>query len=278
MRALAAAGLALAGALSANGQTAPQGGWRDVDPENILVIETSKGRVIAELMPQVAPKTVERIKTLARQGLYDNRAFFRVIDDFMAQTGDPTDTGQGASALPDIEGEFSFRRGRELPFLMVPNAKGGNVGFIGALPVRTEPDAQMAITADGKVRANGLHCKGVLGMARSDDPNSGNSQFYLMRQKADALNGRYTAFGRVLQGLDVVRAIKPGDPQSGQVTEPRDTMTRVRVLADLPAESRPKVRVQATTSPEFSAYVASQTKTKGATIDICELDIPVSVQ
>lgn len=275
--ALAAGALALAGALQANGQTtgAQAGGWRNVDPENILVIETNKGRIIAELMPQVAPKSVERIKTLTRQGFYDGRTFFRVIDDFMAQTGDPEDSGRGNSPLPDLAAEFTFRRGADMAYVPVPQARG-TVGFVGAMPIRTQPDAQMAITADNKVPAMGLFCPGVLGMARAEDPNSANSQFYLMRETSDALNGKYTTFGRILSGLDVVRSIKTGEP----VAPPQDQMTKVRMLADIPAAERPTIRVQATTSPEFAAAVAAKAKAlpKGALLDICTLDIPVSVQ
>lgn len=271
--ALTAGALALAGATLANGQTI--GGVREIDPDNILVVETSKGRIIAELVPAVAPKTVERVKALTRQGLYDGRTFFRVIDDFMAQTGDPEDTGRGASALPDLEAEFTFRRSADMRMVQVPNPRQ-TAGFIGSLPVRTQPDAQMAITADGKVPAYGLFCPGVLGMARSNEPNSGNSQFFFMRQSAEPLNGKYTAFGRVITGLDVVRTIKTGEP----VAAPQDTMTKVRLLSDIPAAERPKIQVQATTSPEFAAMMAAKIKanTPGGPIDICSLDIPASVQ
>ena len=86
--------------------------WRDVPPENLWVIDTSKGRVLVELAPDVAPQAVERIQTLTRQGFYRNQAFHRVIRNFMAQTGDPTGTGAGDSDLPDVPGEFTFRRGR----------------------------------------------------------------------------------------------------------------------------------------------------------------------
>jgi len=256
------------------GASAQATAWRGVDPENVLVIETNKGRIIAELAPFAAPAHVERIKTLTRQGFYDGRSFFRVIDGFMAQTGDPEDTGKGASPLPNLQPEFSFRRGAETPFVAVatPQVSGG--GFIGTLPVLSQPDAQMAITVDGKVPAQGLFCPGVLGMARATEPDSANSQFFLMRGETPALNGKYTVFGRVLSGLDVVRAIKTGEP----VPAPQDKMTRVRLLADIPAAERPKITVQATTGPAFAAYVEAQRKAKGAAFNICDLDIAVNVQ
>ncbi len=274
--ALAAAALLGLGAVQAFGQAAPAQApvaWRDVDPENILVIETNKGRIIAELFPAAAPKHVERIKILTRQGLYDGRTFFRVIDGFMAQTGDPENNGRGGSTLPNLSAEFTFRRGRDLPFSAIPSDRGFT-GFSGAFPILSQPEAQMAITADGKVQAQGLHCKGTLSMARAADVDSANSQFFMMRAKTDNLNGKYTPFGRILLGLDIVQQIKTGEP----VAEPQDLMQTVRVLADLPAATRPKIRVQQTSGPEYAAYVQAQRTAKGGAFDICDLDIAVQVQ
>ena len=140
------------------------------------------GRVEIELLPDLAPKHVERIKTLANQGFYDNIVFHRVIDGFMAQTGDPTGTGRGGSDLPDLPAEFS-----------------------------PEPFE-----------------RGVLGMARSQSPDSANSQFFIMFAPGDFLNGKYTVFGRVKSGMEHVDAIKKGDQAlNGQVTDP-DKIIKMR--------------------------------------------------
>jgi peptidylprolyl isomerase len=267
------AALAAAALIASTASAQAPSPWRDADPENTLVIETNKGRIIAELTPQIAPQHVERIKTLTRQGFYDGRSFFRVIDGFMDQTGDPQDSGDGGSTLPDLQPEFSFRRGQGFPYLPIENRRP-NTGLVGVTPVQTQPDAQMAITADGKVSGMGLFCRGVLGMARAQDPASANSQFFLMRDDNEPLNGKYTVFGRVLSGLDVVRSIKTGEP----VPPPQDKMTRVRLLADIPPAERPTVRVLSTSSAEFTGVVQQQKKAKGSAFDICDLDIPVSVQ
>jgi peptidylprolyl isomerase len=211
---------------------------RALDPENTLVVDTTKGRIVAELTPLAAPAHVARIKELARRGFYDGIVFHRVIDRFMAQTGDPTGTGQGDSDLPDLVAEFSFRRGPDVPFVAAAAPSGSEMGFVGVLPVQSQPTDMMALTADGRVTAWGLYCPGVLGMARNSEPDTANSQFFFMRQPYPSLNTRYTAFGRVVSGLDVVRALKVGEP----VVDP-DKMTRVRVLADIPAAERPVVRV-----------------------------------
>ncbi|WP_246088524.1 peptidylprolyl isomerase [Phreatobacter stygius] len=159
-----------------------------LDPENTLVIELKDGPVIVKLRPDLAPNHVAQVKALARQGFYNGLVFHRVIEGFMAQTGDPTGTGTGRSQLGNISAEFS----RE-PFV-----------------------------------------RGVLGMARAQDPNSANSQFFIMFNEYPSLNNQYTVFGQVVQGMDAVDKIKRGDPRAnGQVRAEPDKMIRVRVAADI---------------------------------------------
>ncbi len=138
-----------------------------IDQENILHLDLSTGgRVTILLNPAVAPAHVERIKTLARRGFYNGIIFHRVIDGFMAQTGDPTGTGKGSSDLPDLTAEFN------------------------AMP----------------------HLRGTVSMARADDPNSANSQFFICFQPRFSLDNKYTAFGRVIAGMQFVDAIARGEP------------------------------------------------------------------
>ena len=248
--------------------------WRTPDPENVLVIDTNKGRILVELEPRVAPAHVDRIRTLTRQGLYDGRTFFRVIDLFMAQTGDPLDTGEGGSDLPDIAAEFTFRRAASDPFVKVADSGSSQTGFVGAVPVMTQSPMLMAMTVDGKITGWPLFCPGVAGMARGSEDDSANSQFFLMRQAYPSLEKRYTAFGRVVDGLEVVRAIKTGEP----VADPQDRMERVRILADMPAAERPSVRVVDTAGPWFAAQVAQQRAEDGADFSACNLKIPSEVK
>ena len=137
-----------------------------LDPENTIVMETTKGKVVIKLRPDLAPGHVERIKLLAREGFYDGIVFHRVIDGFMAQTGDPTGTGMGGSDLPDIPAEFS----------------GAHFG------------------------------RGAVGMARAQDPNSANSQFFIMFADGGFLDGQYTVWGEVVEGMDAVDALPKGEP------------------------------------------------------------------
>jgi peptidylprolyl isomerase len=248
--------------------------WRTPDPQDILVIDTNKGRILVELVPLVAPSHVTRVRELARKGLYNGRSFFRVIDQFMAQTGDPQDNGMGGSDLPDLTAEFTFRRGADTPFVQVADQAVAEIGFVGPLPVMTQSSQLMPMTADGRISGWALYCPGVAGMARGESPDSANSQFFLMRQAYPSLEKRYTAFGRVISGLEVVRAIKAGEP----VVAPQDLMTRVQVLADMPASSRPKVRVIDPRSPWFAAEVARVRASRGADFTACAINIPSEVK
>ena len=160
-------------------------------PENTLILETKDGKVTIELLPDLAPQHVERIKTLAAQGFYDNTPFHRVIDGFMAQGGDPTGTGTGGSPLPDLPAEFS-------------------------------PPATARFQ------------RGTCGMARTMNPNSANSQFFIMFAPASSLDGQYTIWGRVVSGMEVVDKIKRGGGQNGMVREP-DRVVSMRVGAAEPA-------------------------------------------
>ena len=243
--------------------------FRPLDPANTLVIDTNKGRIVVELYPQLVPEHVARIKTLAARGFYDGQTFFRVIDDFMAQTGDPGNDGKGGSDLGNLNGQFIFRRGPEVPFGSVGRIGTSEGGFIGTLPVMSQVSGLMAMTADGKVSAYALFCPGVAGMARAGDPNSADSQFFLMRQQSKSLEQKYTAWGRVVQGLDVVRNINTGEPPANP-----DRMIRVRVAADLPAADQPKVMVADTTTPAFRARVDADRAVKGSSFNLCDVTVP----
>ncbi|MHB8284863.1 MAG: peptidylprolyl isomerase [Caulobacteraceae bacterium] len=244
--------------------------WRTPNPDNLLVIDTNKGRVVVELAPMIAPASVERIKTLAHQHFYDGLTFFRVIDNFMDQTGDPKNTGEGGSTLPNVKAEFTFRRGPTPDFVPVPEAGVAQSGFINTTPVASQTDAMMALTADGKVAAWGEFCSGVVGMARAGDPDSANSQFYVMRHDYPKLNKQYTVFGRVVDGLSVVRAIKVGEPPE----DPQDRMVTVRLASDLPPSDRPVVAVLDANSPAFKSRVEQARIDKGDEFTLCDVDIP----
>jgi peptidylprolyl isomerase len=166
-----------------------------LDAENSLYMDLAFGRVVITLEPLVAPKTVAQIKQLTRAGFYNGVVFHRVIDGFMAQTGDPTGTGTGGSGHP-LKAEFSKE-----PFV-----------------------------------------RGTVAMARASDPNSADSQFFIMFDAAPALEGKYTVFGHVESGMEYVDMLKKGDPaNNGKVTNP-DRIIKMQVVSDvLIAEDKAKI-------------------------------------
>jgi peptidylprolyl isomerase len=150
------------------------------DPANLLILETSQGTIVVAMRPELAPRHVDRIRQLVREGFYDGVVFHRVIDGFMAQTGDPTGTGTGGSGVK-LKAEFS-----------------------------SEP-----------------HVRGTVSMARSQSPDSADSQFFICFEDAPWLNGQYTVWGTVVEGMQNVDKIKRGEP----VTDP-DQIVSARIKLD----------------------------------------------
>lgn len=153
------------------------------DLENTIYLDLDYGRVVIQLRPDLAPLHVERVKQLSREGFYDGLIFHRVIDGFMAQTGDPTGTGRGSSPYPDLPAEFTRRAAFQ---------------------------------------------RGTVGAARSSDPNSANSQFFIMFASGAGLNGQYTIWGRVTSGMEFVDRIVRGEPPANP-----DRIVSMRVAADV---------------------------------------------
>ena len=263
------------------GFNAPDEAWREIDPENTLYIDLEYGRVVLELYPEIAPIHVERIKTLTRQGFYDFVTFHRVIEGFMNQTGDPKGDGTGDSDLPDITAEFTFRRGSDMPVTLVgarPSGQGDiGVGFYKALPVATQPTSQAILTKDGKVAAFGLHCKGVTSMARTSDPNSANSQFFLMRDTSPHLDSQYSIWGNTVLGHEHLTKIKVGSKGENPNFVP-DVMKKVQVAVDVPAAERVNVQVLKADSAAFKNYLKTQKKADGTYPDVCDIQVPSRVK
>ena len=162
------------------------GNAKAADLENTIYLDLKDGRVVIELRPDLAPKTVARMKELTRQHFFDGIVFHRVISGFMAQTGDPKGTGYGGSGQ-NLPAEFSSAH----------------------------------------------HVRGTVSMARASDPNSADSQFFICFAPTPQLDGQYTIWGQVVQGMEFVDKIKTGDSDSnGMVTPPQDKIIRMQVAAD----------------------------------------------
>lgn len=197
MKLLASVGLAITFAAASMGSAGAQG-TPAADPANTLVITTKYGEIDIRLRPDLAPKSVQRLKELAHEHAYDNVVFHRVIDGFMAQTGDvqygkeggqdfdASSAGMGGSQKPDLPAEFSKE----------------------------------------------TFARGTVGMARAQDPNSANSQFFIMLAPGQFLDGQYTVVGQVTSGMNVVDKIKKGDANDNGAVDNPDKMIKVRVEND----------------------------------------------
>lgn len=279
--ALSAAALLLAGPAMAQSSD-----WRAVDPDNLLVIDSTEGRILIEMVPEAAPRHVERMRILTRRGYYDGVPFHRVMAGFMAQTGDPTGTGEGGSDLPDLTAEFSFRRGAEPGFVQVTESdrsfarpSGMQLGIFGGLPVQTQPDGQMFATRDGRVDATAWFCRGVVGAARTaQSTDSANSQFFIMTAVNMGLNGQYTVWGRVVGSMDAVNLLHIGEGAGGLVPmADRDSMTRVRIASDIPRNDRPTARVLDVRSQRFAQFVEERRAATGAQFSVCDVLPPSEI-
>ena len=246
--------------------------WRAPDPAETLVIDTTKGRIVVELAPQVAPQAVARVKLLAKEGVYDGLQFHRVIAGFVAQTGNPNNQDGGTSAHPDLGPEFTFRLTPELApqVTFVTAASDGRTGFLGALPISAVSGAEEARARNGRILAWGAYCQGVFGMGRQADPGTANSEIFVMLDSARRLDRDYTPFGRVIAGFDVAKALAVGEPP-----EAPDQMIRVTLAADLPEAERPRLEVADPRGELFQARVAALRAEKGADFTLCDVEIPV---
>lgn len=251
-------------------------GMRQVEIERLLVIDTNQGRILVEMNPDIAQGHVQRIRLLAGEGFYDGVKWHRVIDGFMAQTGDPTGTGEGNSSYDNLKAELTFRRGEGSSFVAAAAPAGSLAGFMDTVPVITQPDIYMSRSGDGAVHAWGSYCAGVAGMARDDDEDSANSQFFLMREAYPSLDKRYSIWGRVVDGQDVVNSLKVG-PLPGGAVENADVMLRVRAGDQLPLNERPVVRVRDTRSSQFAAELAQVRNQRGADFSVCDVPFKVEV-
>ncbi len=178
------------------------------DPDTVLYLDLSNGgRVAIRLMPQWAPNHVERIKTLVHRGFYDGLIFHRVINGFMAQTGDPAGTGAGGSDLPDLKAEFN------------------------AMP----------------------HLRGTVSMARTNEPASANSQFFIVFYPRFSLDRKYTVFGRVIAGMDIVDRIERGEPPANPTR-----IVQASLASDGKPAGRPSLTATASLPPEAPPTAATE--------------------
>lgn len=263
----------------------PDTAWREIDPENTLYIETDHGMVVVEMAPEFAPNHVERMKTLTRERFYDFLIWHRVIADFMAQGGGSRANPGLAAEMPPLEAEFTVRRASEPavselqdrvvnPGSLPQRAKAG---FWNGFHAGTQSAAAAAITQDGMVQSWLLHCRGAAAMARTSDPNSARSQFYITTASPDHLNATYTVWGRVRHGMEAIDALAVGSAMENPDFS-ADVIRSVRVGSELPESDRLEIEVVDTDSAAFAEYLNTLRDAQGALPDICDISVPTRIQ
>jgi len=256
---------------------APEMLWRQVDPENTVFMELEQGRVVIELNPVFAPKTVAQFKRLVQSRFYDGLSFYRVIDGFVAQGGDGSDLG-ALSEAPLIDAEFEIGWTDDLKFVPVqkPDLFAAETGFI---------DGFAAGRDDQREHVWLTHCPGVVAMARNEDPDSSRTDFYIVIGQAPRyLDRNLSIFGRVLDGMDIVQQIHRGPADNNGVFRDDLSSTRIRsmkLLSEIPEEERLKVLVMDTNSKGFENLLGDRRHRKNkffhhrppAVLDVCQVPV-----
>lgn len=244
--------------------------WRAVDPTNLIQFEiedaggNAKGTILIEMAPFSAPGHIKRFTEVVKSGDYDGTVFHRVIGDFMAQGGDVAAQTGDLEAWPDIPGEFVFKRyplqdaSDVNPAVQTIGPAGtAKQGYALGFPIHTQARFLAELKQDGSVESWIPHCKGVVSTARTNDPNSASTQFFLMRETKPHLNRLYTAWGRIVYGQDVVDNMKTGEP----VRNP-DVLARAVMVSDLEEGQRPQVFVKRTDTVAFTNELSGMSPTE----------------
>ena len=249
--------------------------WRTLDPDNTLYIELERGRVIIDLSTSLAQAHVDQIRKLTRQGFYDGLSFYRVIDGFVAQGGDPFSEREIKDAAKEMEAEFEEPFRKAIPAVKIADLDGyaDHVGFVDSLPVGWDTTTKTIWH---------LHCAGAFAFGRNNERNSASTEFYITLQPQRYLDRNLTVFGRVVLGMEHLQALRRVSPPSTKEDDLGETIRTMRIASDIPAEEQTQLEILDSKSGIFKAYVAARRNRPEAFfyyrpdyIDICQLPIPV---
>ena len=260
-------------------QSAPSD-WRALDPENLLYIDLEpkdqdQRRVVIALSAQFAPAHVAQIKTLARQGYYDGLSFYRVIDGFVAQGGDPFEEREIGEAVRAMTPEFDQPLTQSMDFVPLKDHDGyaAEVGFVDSLPV--------GVDASGK-HAWLLHCAGAFAFGRGVEPGTASTEIYITLQPQRYLDRNLSVAGRVVRGMEHLQALRRVEPPQSRDDDLGETILSMRVAADIPESEGETLEILASGTSAFDDYVeARRNRSEGFFvhrpdyIDICQLPMPV---
>ncbi|WMW81932.1 peptidylprolyl isomerase [Undibacterium cyanobacteriorum] len=253
--------------------------WRPLDPQNTLYLEMDKGRVVIELVPEFAPKNIENIKKLVREGYFDGLAMIRSQDNYVAQWGDADEKREFKTAAKTVDGEFTVKYSAKSAFTRLPDHDGyaPQVGHAKGFAAGRDPKSRTTWLA---------HCYGAIGVARGNETNSGNgSSLYAVTGHAPRnLDRNITVVGKVMQGMELLSTLPRGTGALGfyEKAEERTPIKSVRIAADVPEAERSKLEVFRTDTASFQALVEAQRNRGGEWykfaanhIELCNVPVPV---
>jgi peptidylprolyl isomerase len=256
----------------------PASDWRTLDPQYTLYMDVPAGRIVIELAPLYAPKSVENIRTLAREKYYDGLAVIRVQDNFVAQWGDPTEKKPIGSAAKTIPPEFTRETTPDLPFVALPDRDvyAPQTGYSGGFPAARDPATN---------RTWLVHCYASVGVGRDNAEDSGNgSELYTVIGNAPRLLDRnITVAGRVVRGIELLSSLPRGTGNLGFYEKPEMhvPIRQVRLMADVPVADRVAIELLRTDSDTFRALVEARRhrrddwyKVPAGAIDVCANSLP----
>ena len=249
--------------------------WRILDQENLLYIKLARGTVIVELSSALAQNHVAQIRALARENFYDGLSFYRVIDGFVAQGGDVFEKRNVETAQTSLTAEFeeALEAKERFTQLDVVDGYADSVGFIAGLAAGVDHKANHAWH---------LHCTGALAMARNAARDTGSTEFYITLQPQRYLDRNLTVFGRVVEGMEYLQALRRVEPAQSEDDDLGETILTIRVGSDLPEEEQKQLQMLRADTSLFADYVeARKNRASGFFyhrpdhVDICQLPIPV---
>lgn len=247
--------------------------WRMLDPENMLVIELARGRVVVALSERLAQGHVAQLKALAREGFYDGLSFYRVIDGFVAQGGDVFEKREIKTASKTVTAEFDQALTDEMTFTPIGDVDGyaASVGFLDSEPVGVDGDIIWK-----------LHCAGAMAMARNNERDSGGTEFYITLQPQRYLDRNLSVFGNVVEGMEHLQALRRVAPPENEDDDQGEEIVSMRIAADLPGDKRPMLEIMRSDTKTFADYVESRRNRpedffyyRPDHVDVCALPVPV---
>ena len=249
--------------------------WREIPAEDVLVITLERGAVHVALSPALAPKHVAQVKKLAREGFYDGLSFYRVIDGFVAQGGDPFGEKKTKTSKKTLKAEFEGPLAKGFSFNALKDADGfaPAAGFVASLPAGFDAGAGTAWH---------LHCAGAFAFGREDGRDTASTEFYVALQPQRYLDRNMSVFGRVIDGMQHLQALRRVEPPVEKTDDLGETIVSIRVAADLPEGERATFEILDSARPVFADFAEARRNRPEAFfhfrpdyLDVCQFPVPV---